>query len=119
MMRLPALRFLFSSSADIARKTHLKFTERYAANLEEFQKKVTATSTEGEQIRLSTQKAYVHPFDNVHKRVFLGVANTLRVTGDLVGPEQVSPHYEHFSHARRHAIIFFAGLAILRFIAGT
>ncbi len=35
------------------------------------------------------------------------------------GAEPVSPHYEHFSFARRQALIFLGGLGVLRFIAST
>jgi hypothetical protein len=31
----------------------------------------------------------------------------------------VSPHYEHFSFARRQALLFVGGLAVLRFLAST
>ena len=49
----------------------------------------------------------------------MGVANALRTDNELRGPEQVSPHYEHFSMARRQALIFLGGLIALRFIATT
>jgi hypothetical protein len=38
---------------------------------------------------------------------------------EISGPEQVSAHYEHFSFARRHALTFWAGLIVLRFMATT
>ena len=43
----------------------------------------------------------------------------LETSTEVVGPEQVSPHYEHFSFARRHALTFWGGLIALRFIAST
>lgn len=49
----------------------------------------------------------------------MGVANAVRTETEAKGPEQVSPHYEHFSMARRHAVIFMGGLIALRFIAST
>jgi hypothetical protein len=38
---------------------------------------------------------------------------------EVSGPEQVSPHYENFSFARRHAITFWMGLLLLRFLGST
>lgn len=42
-----------------------------------------------------------------------------KASSELRGAEQVSPHYEHFSMARRQALIFVGGLIALRFIAST
>lgn len=69
--------FRFSTEA-IAQKTFSKFTERYTANVAEFQKKISNTTVEGEQIKRSTQRAYVHPLNDAHKRAFNGVAESLR-----------------------------------------
>ena len=38
---------------------------------------------------------------------------------EVSGPEQVSAHYEHFSFARRHALTFWAGFFLLRFVGST
>jgi hypothetical protein len=38
---------------------------------------------------------------------------------DVQGVEQVSPHYEHFSFARRHALVLWGGFIALRFVANT
>lgn len=111
--------FTFSTAAAVAQKTFSKFTERYAANLQEFQKKVGDTAAEGETLKKSTLRAYVHPYNDPHKRVISGIAETLRSDAELRGAEQVSPHYEHFSFARRQALIFLGGLGVLRFIAST
>ena len=43
----------------------------------------------------------------------------LETMSEVVGPEQVSPHYEHFSFARRNALTFWAGLILLRFVGTT
>lgn len=43
----------------------------------------------------------------------------LETMGEVTGPEQVSPHYEHFSFARRHALTFWAGFLLLRFVGTT
>eukprot|EP00919_Chromeraceae_sp_WS-2016_P002607 GHVR01006371.1.p1 GENE.GHVR01006371.1~~GHVR01006371.1.p1 ORF type:complete len:191 (+),score=4.30 GHVR01006371.1:146-718(+) len=43
----------------------------------------------------------------------------LETENDLYGPEQVSAHYEHFSFARRHALIFWGGFFVIRFVART
>jgi hypothetical protein len=111
--------FGFSTTAALAQKTFGKFTEKYAANLEDFKKKVANIAVEGEQVKKSTLRAYVHPYSEGNHRPFLGVANTLRTDSELRGAEPVSPHYEHFSYARRQALIFIGGLAVLRFIAST
>ena len=75
MLLLRATRtFAFSTSAAVAQKTFTKFTERYAANIQEFQKKVAGTATEGEQLKKSTLRAFVHPYNDPHKRVISGIA---------------------------------------------
>jgi hypothetical protein len=66
--------FAFSTSAALAQKTFTKFTEKYAANIQEFQKKVGNAASEGEQLKKSTLRAYVHPYNDPHKRVISGVA---------------------------------------------
>jgi hypothetical protein len=109
----------FSTVSPVAQKTFAKFTQKYAANLEDFQKKTANTSAQGETIKRSTQRAYVHPLNESHKKVIQGVAAALQTDSDLRGPEQVSPHYEHFSFARRQALVFLGGLVALRFIAST
>ena len=112
-------KYLFSTPTAIAQRTFTKFSERYAANLEDFKKKVGDTKSEGDAVKRSTQRAYVHPLHETYKPVFLGVANSIRTDSELRGPEQVSAHYEHFSFARRQALIFAGGLIALRFIAHT
>jgi hypothetical protein len=86
----PALRCSFSS---IANKTFAKFNERYAANLEQFKKKVGSTGYEADQVKKTTQRAYVHPYNDYNKRVIIGVNESIQAYIDLLGPEQVSPHY--------------------------
>ena len=109
----------FASSKELAGKTFKIFTQRYEANVEAFKKRVGDAAEQAETIKKSTQRAYVHPLHESFKPVFLGVANTARTESELRGPEQVSPHYEHFSMARRHALIFLGGLIAMRFIAST
>lgn len=115
-MIVKGLRCGFST---IAKKTFEKFNQRYLSNIEEFKKKVGATANEGDQIKKSTQRAYVHPYHDGNKGVFYGINSALQSYANLIGPEQVSPHYEHFSFARRQALIFFGGMAVLRWIAHT
>jgi len=112
-------RFRFSASADLAQRTFGIFSQRYAANIEAFKQKVGDAAEQGEILKKSTQRAYVHPLHEEHKPVFLGVANAVKTDSELRGPEQVSPHYEHFSMARRQGLIFLGGLIALRFIAST
>ena len=83
-------RFLFSS---VAQKTFEKFTERYAANVAEFNKKMASASAQAETMQRSTARAYVHPYHETYKSAFPGSFQTLRVDSELRGAEQVSPHY--------------------------
>ena len=54
-------RYAFSTEQAVAQKTYVKFNQPYTANLEEFKKKVNSTSNQGEAVKRSTQRAYVHP----------------------------------------------------------
>lgn len=54
-------RFRFSASSDIAHKTFGIFSQRYAANIEAFKNKVGEAAEQGEALKRSTQRAYVHP----------------------------------------------------------
>ena len=72
----------------------------------------------GDQIKKNTQKVYVHPYENSHRPIVPGVIKTLEVERDLIGPEQVSPHYENFGMARRYALFFWGGFITLRVISG-
>ena len=69
-------RFAFSS---IAQKTYLKFTQRYAANLEAFQKKMAGATLEAERVKKSTARAYVHPYHEPYKTAFSGMSSSFRV----------------------------------------
>ena len=73
----------------------------------------------GDQIKKTTQKIYVHPYENSHSPIVAGVAKSLEIERDLMGPEQVSPHYENFGLARRYALFFWGGFITLRFIASS
>lgn len=86
-------RFGFSVEQAVAQKTFVKFNQRYAANVEEFKKKVTSATNQGETIKKSTQRAYVHPLHTAYKPAFPSVATTVTTSNELRGPEQVSPHY--------------------------
>ena len=74
-------------------------------------------SKSGDQIKKSTQRVYVHPYENSHRPIVPGVAKTLEVERDLMGAEQVSPHYENFSMARKHLLLFWGGFITLRLLA--
>lgn len=64
MIALRSPTFAFSTSAAIAKKTFTKFSEKYAANLEAFKSKVGSAKEDSAPIKLSTQKAYVHPYSD-------------------------------------------------------
>lgn len=96
--KVPIFRF---SSRAIASKTYAKFQEKYAANLESFHKKTSTSSRFSDNIKRTTQKAYVHPYDDLHKKPYYSAMQSLQVGLEFVGAEQVSPHYENFGMARR------------------
>lgn len=111
--------YQFSTVKNIAKKTFDKFNSKYAANLEAFRQKVDTTSSSKVQVQRSTQKQYVHPFHDAHHPVYPSSMKWLETMNEVAGPEQVSAHYEHFSFARRHALTFWAGLLLLRFVGST
>ena len=75
------------------------------------------TSKSGDQIKKSTQKVYVHPYENSHRPIVAGVGKSLEIERDLMGAEQVSPHYENFSMSRKYALFFWGGVITLRLLA--
>lgn len=58
----------------------------------------------GRQATLSKRHAYVHPADHPERRVIFYQAQTYGTLLDMVGPEQVSQHYESFWISRRYAL---------------
>lgn len=111
--------YQFSSVKTIAKKTFDKFNTKYSANLEAFRQKVSATANTKVQVQRSTQKPYLHPFHDEHHPVYPSSMRWLETMSEVSGPEQVSAHYEHFSFARRHALTFWAGFLLLRFVGTT
>lgn len=109
----------FSTFKNIAKKTFDKFNTKYSANVQAFKQKVDNTASSKIQVQRSTQKPYVHPFHDAHHPVYPSSMKWLETMGEVTGPEQVSPHYEHFSFARRHALTFWAGFLLLRFVGTT
>lgn len=49
-------------------------------------------------------KAYQHPLDHKHQKVVFEYSKFEELWLDLVGPEQVSPHYENFLMSRKFAV---------------
>jgi hypothetical protein len=111
--------YQFSAAKNIAKRTFDKFNTKYSANLEAFRQKVSATSSAKVQVQRSTQKPYVHPFHDEHHPVNPSSMKWLETMNEVAGPEQVSAHYEHFSFARRHALTFWAGFFVLKFVGNT
>jgi len=109
----------FSTFKNISKKTFEKFNSKYSANIQAFKQKVDATASSKVHIQKSTQKPYVHPFNDDHHPVNSTTMKWLETMSEVTGPEQVSPHYEHFSFARRHALTFWAGFLLLRFVGST
>ena len=62
---------------------------------------------------------YHHPFNSDHHPLNFSSVKNAELFHDLVGPEQVSPHYENFMMARKWAIGFFVGLGALSFGYGS
>lgn len=110
--------YRFSSNA-IAAKTYAKFQEKYSAHLEAFKKKSVDHQKASETVKRSTQKAYVHPFDDLHHRPHFSPLQTLQCMLDAVGAEQVSAHYENFGRARRDLLFFWGFYFTMRLIAAT
>jgi hypothetical protein len=61
--------YRFSSNA-IAAKTYAKFQEKYAAHIDAFNKKTTEHQKASASVKRSTQKAFKHPFDDLHHKPY-------------------------------------------------
>jgi hypothetical protein len=64
-------------------------------------------------------KAYQHPFHSDHHPLNFSSVKMAELFNEVVGPEQVSPHYENFMMARKWAIGFWVGLGFISFGYGT
>jgi hypothetical protein len=63
-------------------------------------------------------KGYTHPYHSAsHPLLHTSIKNTFDVISNLVGPEQVSPHYESLSRSRRGLIFSFVYIAAITNIA--
>ena len=51
-----------------------------------------------------SRKTYVHPLDDKHQGVNFEFGKFEELWLDMVGPEQVSPHYENFLMSRKFAV---------------
>lgn len=64
------------------------------------------------------KKGYTHPYhSNEHPLTFTSVKHLYDTISNLVGPEQVSPHYESLSRSRRGLLFTFAYVAAITNIA--
>ncbi len=64
------------------------------------------------------KKGYTHPYHSKdHPILFTSVAQNWEVLSNLVGPEQVSPHYESLSRSRRGLIFSFLYIGAITNIA--
>lgn len=64
------------------------------------------------------RKGYTHPYHSrEHPLFFSSVSQGWDVLSNLVGPEQVSPHYESLSRSRRGIIFIFAYIGAITNIA--
>jgi hypothetical protein len=106
----------FSASAFSVKS---KFEAAYNAKMEA-QSKVTQKVTEPEnaveygqayynQDRLNGMKVgYVHPYHTSGSPIYMSNMYFMKTLFQLVGPEQVSPHYEALSRSRRGLLFVFA-----------
>ena len=54
--------------------------------------------------KTETKRAYSHPLENEHNRIVFEYGKIEELWLDVVGPEQVSPHYENFLMSRKFAV---------------
>ena len=54
--------------------------------------------------RLETAKVYTHPLETEDRPINFSAIETLRLGNELIGPEQVSTHYESFYTSRRYIL---------------
>lgn len=59
------------------------------------------------------KQGYVHPYHTKINPLILPRSKYLEYLNDMVGPEQVSPHYETVSRSRRGVIFFFLYIGVL------
>jgi len=52
------------------------------------------------------KQGYVHPYHTKINPLVMGSREYYSFLNDLVGPEQVSPHYESVSRSRRGVLFF-------------
>jgi len=69
--------------------------------------------------KTETKKVYTHPMDNKHQGVNFEAGKLEELFLDLVGPEQVSPHYENFLMSRKFAVGIWATVFTGSIIANT
>ena len=107
----------FSGAAAIRDNFHQAWLESSTHNVEGVAKKAENTEEYGagyyQRHHKGLKKGYTHPYHSkAHPLNFNSVLHGWNLLSDLVGPEQVSPHYESLSRSRR-------GLLFLFFYFGT
>jgi hypothetical protein len=71
----------------------------------------------GRKASLAKKKVYVHPTDHSERRVVFYYTHTLGGINDMIGPEQVSAHYESYWISRRYSLtglFLFTSCALLQ-----
>lgn len=71
----------------------------------------------GRKQRLANKKVFVHPTDHEDRPINFSPAHELFMTAQMVGVEQVSPHYESFSVSRRFALSGIISIATLTYLS--
>ena len=69
--------------------------------------------------KTETKDAYTHPLDNEHQSIVFQYGKVEELWLDLVGPEQVSPHYENFLMSRKFAVGIWATIFASSILANT
>jgi hypothetical protein len=59
---------------------------------------------------MKMKKGYTHPLDEEDRPINFCSGRNFELLYDVLGPEQVSPHYENFLFSRRWAISIFGVL---------
>ena len=81
--------------------------------------KVNSTSEAADSIKKSTRKVFVHPYNCAHRMINISPQKTEQLNMEVLGAEQVSPHFENFGFARKNALLLWGGLLVMKFFAET
>lgn len=105
---------------DILHDSFQQFRSNYSESSRKFREKMASMEQESQTVAAKpTNRAFHHPYHSDHHPVNFSTVKNAEFFHDLVGPEQVSPHYENFMMARKWAIGLWVGLGVLSFGANS